>query len=99
MSSTSRIVVSLVAKPSAKESRAQSPSEKPLKFDPKEFIIDQTPARALPAESTANRGMYLSVDSKMIYEWIIAVDMMQCKHTQNHSTIEIISYGYFRLSG
>ena len=53
VTSTSRTVVSLVAKPPVKESRPMSPSERPLKFDPKEFIIDQTPARALPADSAA----------------------------------------------
>ena len=53
MNSTSRTVVSLVAKPT-KESRGRSPTEMPLKFDPKELIIDQTPARPLPVDSTTH---------------------------------------------
>ena len=57
MSSTSRTVVSLVARPSKKEHNAHSPSERPLKLDPKEFVIDQTPARALPVEA-ASSGEY-----------------------------------------
>ena len=54
--SSSRTVVSLIARPLSKQSSSLSPSVRPLELDPKELILNRTPARALPVSVTSNGG-------------------------------------------